>query len=376
RREARPTSINSGASAGVDFPNTNPEVYNVDVDDETDPRDCAPGSGETMAEVYVRTDASRANISPDLVFDDVWTDPAQRTPDTSFAHRYSDIEAVYEAGETNGDEDTGVLPYNRGACADEWDSYCRIVINYEDHIQPLWEVTRTVTTDDGPVNYKCIDCHGAVDPDDGSDQIPAGQLTLTNELDNQDRYASFGEVISNNDIAVVDDGDGNPVTLSGSAVDEDNNVISELVRQGDGTYCYRLADNSLVVAVTQNQTEEVRDPETGEILLDEDNNPITQDVLDDDGFPLPASYTVPEGNLGYNIRLQRGIRSRSNNFRAIFDPGFEYGGSTVCGVTRNARALDFDHSQDGVFSESELKLLWDWLGAGSAYFNNPFAVPD
>ncbi|MCG8667924.1 MAG: hypothetical protein MI867_00800, partial [Pseudomonadales bacterium] len=121
RREARPTSINSGASAGVDFPNTNPEVYNVDVDGEIDPRDCAPGSGETMAEVYVRTDASRANISPDLVFDDVWTDPAQRTPDTSFAHRYSDIEAVYEAGETNGDEDTGVLPYNRGACADEWD---------------------------------------------------------------------------------------------------------------------------------------------------------------------------------------------------------------------------------------------------------------
>ena len=67
---------------------------------------------------------------PDLVFDDEWTDSAPASPGAS-------INLVWRR------------PFNSlspmsSACASEWSSICRVVINYETHIHPLRSVDRRV----------------------------------------------------------------------------------------------------------------------------------------------------------------------------------------------------------------------------------------
>lgn len=375
RPDAQASSLNSGASSMTMFPNTSALAYEVDISvaqDGSATQTCLPLAGETMAEVYVRIDTRRAELIPDVVFQDVWTDTNQRAADESFAHRFSTIRSVYDAGVDLGDATRGALPFNRGECIDDWNAFCRTVINYETHIQPLWEVTRNVTTVDGPVTYKCVDCHSNVNPDDGTAQIPAGQLSLTGEIENN-LAASFRDLVQNN-FAFIDQGDGTSVEAQNlSAQDGDGNVIPELEKQGGGNYCYRWEDGRLINPNIVNQTEIVD-------ILDEEGEVIGQEevlVLDDDGHPVPLSYSILESSLGLNARLSRAGARFSNQFRRLFEPGFTYS-YFDCGLGQNVvmGASDFDHSATGLFSESELKLLWEWLDIGSAYYNNPFDVPD
>jgi hypothetical protein len=374
RPEAQSASINAGASSMTMFPNTNADAYDVDISvaqDGSATQPCLPLAGETMAEVYVRTNTDRAGLIPDIVFQDIWTDPAQRAPDEDFAHRYSTIQSVYDAGEDLGDTESGVLPFNRGECVDDWNAFCRTVINYETHIQPLWEVSRNVTVGGQLMTYSCTDCHSNVNPDDGSAQIPAGQLSLTGEIENN-LANSFRDLIQNN-FAIIDI-DGTGVEANNlSAQDADGNVIETLEKQPDGNYCYRWPDGRSIrpSIVIQTETEDI---------LDEEGQVIGQrevPVLDDDGDPVPLTYSIFESSLGLNARLSRGGARSSDQFRRLFQPDFSYtyfdceaGQNVVMG------ASDFDHSASGLFSESELKMLWEWLDIGSAYYNNPFDVPD
>ncbi|MCG8317595.1 MAG: hypothetical protein MI976_30625, partial [Pseudomonadales bacterium] len=364
RSDAQSASLNSGANSMTMFPNTGAAAYEVDISvagDGSALETCLPFAGETMADVFVRTNTDRANISSDIVFEDVWTDPAQRTPDDAFAYRYSQIRTVYDTGEDNGDTEIGLVPFNRGECIDDWNAFCRGIINYDDHIQPLWEVTRTVTTDDGPTNYKCIDCHH-----EGGAEAPAGQLSLVRGDD--DRAISYTD-LQNNAFAVSATGQ----ELNGvTARDMDNNVIAELEKQADGRYCYRWPDGRLINPTIVNETEEV------EVVIDEETTIIEiREVLDDDGDPIPLTFTIRESNLGLNTRISRAGASNSNRFRTLFEPDFSYS-YFDCGTQTNVSIgeIEFDHSAPGLFSEAELKMLWEWLDIGSAYYNNPFDVPD
>lgn len=158
RPGAGPASINPGASTtGLPFPNTEPALF--------------ADMGETMAEVYARINGVR-KPSVDLVFDDEWTDPAVTPKAASFAYRYLDLADTPE--QVSAPAATGCIQ------PDGWNSLCRVVINYPDHIQPIWERVRQ-TFDDEQVlvqDRTCTACHSPVNADNMA-QVPAGQLDLT-----------------------------------------------------------------------------------------------------------------------------------------------------------------------------------------------------
>lgn len=133
-----PVSVWPGATAtGVEFPGTLAAL--------------SPNYMETMAQTLTRLDPTRALPSTDPVYDDVWTNPTPvvQLPDLTYAAL------------TTPDPTTD-------ACRSGWTSLCRMVIHYETHIHPLWNVDRGADT--------CTSCHN--DDDAGAPMVPAGQLYL------------------------------------------------------------------------------------------------------------------------------------------------------------------------------------------------------
>ena len=176
RSDAFASAYAGATSTGVAFPNTVASL--------------SPDYGETMAETRTRvscqTDCAALEPSVDVVYDDVWTDPVVRTPDASFAYRYANL--------------TTPAPVNTN-CLTNWDSKCRIVINYEQHIHPLWSLPRQVVD---PMNgnvladHTCTQggCHAPVDAM-GQTAVPAAQLDLTDGLspDEADQFNAYRELL-------------------------------------------------------------------------------------------------------------------------------------------------------------------------------------
>jgi hypothetical protein len=83
-------------------------------------------NGETMASLRTRLDSSLLNLSQDMVYNDVWADTTQAgvTARASITLSYAGLTTP---APTNG------------------------IINYPDHIQPLWTKDRGANT--------CINCH-------------------------------------------------------------------------------------------------------------------------------------------------------------------------------------------------------------------------
>ena len=172
-------SANPGAASdGSPFPNTNPAIF--------------ADFGETMAEARARVSCATDNCSSldatlDIVYDDVWTDPAVATPEASFAWRYQDL--------------TTPLP-TEAACLTAWTSLCRVVINYEEHLHLLWSVPRTAISDQGILDAaglvidSCSGCHADRDAN-GADQVPAGQLDLSDGISdrNMDLFKAYVELL-------------------------------------------------------------------------------------------------------------------------------------------------------------------------------------
>jgi hypothetical protein len=160
RSDAFDSAWSGAPSSSVPFPNTSPALF--------------AQFGETMAEAKARiscaTDCALIRPSVDILFDDIWThEPtAGRAPDASIAWRYADLETPAPVSQ---------------ACQQQWTAACRIVINYEAHLQPLWELPREVFDEDGftvLADNTCIVCHARRDAMDQL-QVPAGQLELTGD---------------------------------------------------------------------------------------------------------------------------------------------------------------------------------------------------
>jgi hypothetical protein len=170
-------SINAGASTtGVPFPNTNAALF--------------ADAGETMAQTRARHSCALDNCSAllpsvDVTFEDVWTDPAVRAPDAPFSYRYGDL-------------DTG-SPTSLD-CETRWSNGCRIVINYETIIHPLWALPRLITDPNDPTivleDHTCTTCHSPRDAANAV-RVPAGQLDLSDGLSNDepDRFNSYQELL-------------------------------------------------------------------------------------------------------------------------------------------------------------------------------------
>jgi len=151
RRDAQNPSANPGApNSAVPFPNTNPALF--------------AEMGESMAQVYARINGVR-EPSVNIVYTDEWSE----TPDPM-----DDLDLDYA-------DLTSPRPASNG-CIANWSALCRVIINYEQHIQPIWETART---NDAAQSAICTDCHNRTDVADLDNNanttvmVPAGQLELT-----------------------------------------------------------------------------------------------------------------------------------------------------------------------------------------------------
>ncbi|MET0281923.1 MAG: hypothetical protein ABW278_12490 [Steroidobacteraceae bacterium] len=149
---SNPIAWTGAATSGAPFPNTLPATAANAL------------GGDTMAQARARTTCVAGTLcsqipSVNVVYDDVWTNPAVRPADASFAYTYTAATGFTTAAPV------------RTSCIASWSSTCRIVINYAQHIHPLWAVDRGAGT--------CTNCHGPTSVVNAAAQVPAGQLDLS-----------------------------------------------------------------------------------------------------------------------------------------------------------------------------------------------------
>ncbi len=289
RKDAEVATINSGIPAIGEFVNT-----------------LIPGEaiaywgnpGETMAQVRFRLATNKPQVSADIRYQDYWTDPAVRAVDESFSYEYASLETPSPANE---------------AC-NEWNFKCRILINYEQHIHPLWSFSR----DDGVEDNTCTRCHTNFDEVLLLDQVPAAQLDLSDGFSDQEpeQFKSYRELFS-------------------------RDAGEELDALG------------FLVNIQIEQTVAIVDAD-GNPVLDMDGNPTFDIILIDD----PAAQTRP-GMSGNGARashfLEKMTQTELNAGRVLLsatDPNY------------------VDHA--GFMTVDELRLISEWLDIGAQYFNDPF----
>jgi len=155
-------------------------------------------SGETMASLRTRLDATALNLSSEMTFTDIWADTTQTgvTARAPISMRYT--------GNTNAADDlTTPVPTNG-------------IINYPDHIQPLWTKSRGT----GGANT-CTNCH--TDP---------AKLDLRANIAGTGRLTSYEELLLGDPLLdaagqpVTRIEDGVPVIVRGAAL-VDNMVGSD-----------------------------------------------------------------------------------------------------------------------------------------------------
>ncbi|GGY85878.1 hypothetical protein GCM10007071_36610 [Marinobacter zhanjiangensis] len=240
--------------------------------------------GETMAETWSRHNEVR-RLSPDVAFEDQWAEASEAAP--SFALRYEDLDTPAPVS---------------ASCQSRWSAFCRSVIHYETHIHPLWSKERLLLDDDGVEvdNFTCTGCHSGTDQD-GALQIPAAHLDLSD----------------------------------GASPDEPRQF--EAYRQ---------------LLTTRFEQEEVdgvlvdRQVDTGEYVRDE----VGELILDDDGNPIPILERVPLPSV-----MSTAGALASEGFMEMFAAG---GG------------------HEDFLSDAELRLVSEWLDLGAQYYNNPFDTPE
>ena len=200
-------SVYAGAqSTGIPFPNTDPALFT----------DFAETMAETRTRISCTTDCAVLEPSVDLVYEDVWTDAATagRQPDVSFTYAYLGL----------------VSPPTTSACLAAWTSDCRIIINYEAHIHPLWSTPRTIPDPNDPLIQLDVTCTtgGCHTPVDAMAllQVPAADLDLTDgpSADEPDHFNAYHEILfpdfaqfvdngALRDIDIGPDANGNPILV-------------------------------------------------------------------------------------------------------------------------------------------------------------------
>jgi hypothetical protein len=181
--------VNQGAqTTSLPFPNTTPAIF--------------ADFGETMAEARTRISCALDNCaaltpSVDIVYEDVWTDEdaAGRPRDAGFEMRYADLETP---------------PPTLQICLESWSAACRITINYEEHIHPIWSVPRVILDEvDLTViqDNTCTSCHSPEDPN-GVLQVPAAQLDLGEGPSDQepDQFKAYRELLFGDTVQELNNG--------------------------------------------------------------------------------------------------------------------------------------------------------------------------
>lgn len=267
----------------------------------------ATQAGETMAQVWDfhrPADNPTASARPLLLtpeYRDEWH-AAGVTPDPGIVDRqYS--------------EDWTDIPPERALVVSNFDPQQpeRIVINYVDHIEPIWLRIREPRLNSNNVAIEtCVGCHNSL----ANSAVPAGQLDLTSrpsDLD-PDHAQSYRELLSQDQEQWI-------------SVD---NALTDRLR----------------ICTTPNAE--------GEEIVTTQTVPIS----------APARAGSANGSTRFFNCFEGGSCGRPDS-PPLPENCVEDGG-TVVPATRNT----IDHT--GLLSEPELHLLSEWLDIGGQYFNNPF----
>jgi len=298
-------------------------------------------TGNTMAEILTRQFPAALTPSIDLLYVDVWTDPndAALTVEAPVSVRYEDL-----------DDSTKVAsqPIVAQECLDVaadlfnpgWDPACRMVINYPDHINPIWSVSREDPAGEpGNSDHSCTNCHAKTDTL-GVPQVPAAFLDLgLTDLDDDSGDAvhleSYRELFFNDNRQEI-------------------NAMNQLSDFMITTVVPRVDENG----------DPVLDPDTC-TTVDENGDPVLDSascsqfidiVMEPDGSnPQTPSMNVDGARANYFLEKMTG---------ETLD---------VSAGDRNRVAWNLTPvvNHAGMLTDSELKLISEWLDIGAQYFNNP-----
>lgn len=275
--------------------------------------------GQTLAEVRFDSyslaipvppepPAIEPELSADLVYVDYWTDdPVVRPKDTFYMYDYASLAPTPLTPNIN----TPVPPPTNTFCA-PWEYRCRVTINYEEHIDAIFQLDRdlndvddfaplapdnvppandptntplnTTAVGDGIGDETCVSCHTT----NNGTQLPYGQLDLTPDVNN--RFSSLQQLFN--------------------------------TRQG------RFFDGMNLQIFT------VPDGMGGTI-------------------PNPAAQIAP---------IMTTAGARSSYFIEKMTSTELDAGRTISGTV--------DHS--GMLTDAELKMISEWIDLGAQFFNNPF----
>ncbi len=205
RRDTQIPSINAGALIDDEpFPNTSTNFL--------------AKTSETMAQTLARV-SGIPTPEKDLIYFDVWTDINLSTLNESIELSHNQLDTK----QPNGSD-----------CYDQWNAYCRIQINYQEHIQPLWSLERGEENDAGQIinSHRCTRCHSQSDAA-GVTQVPAAQLDLsaTASPEQAAHLVSYRELFFNDfEQALIE---GIIVDRLVEVIDADGNVVFELDDDGE-----------------------------------------------------------------------------------------------------------------------------------------------
>lgn len=313
RLDAQPPSVYAGAIATQAFPNADPQWW-------------SPNGGETMAQVFTSHNgiASRTP-SVDLIYIDDWTDPAVQPKAPSFTISYENLN-------TPAPTSTGPT-----GCTANWDEKCRITINYPDHIQPIWELSRTPVDDGtGTLIDSCVGCHTT----NTNTQVPAGQLDLTSTASDiePDHFTSYRELL-----------------------------------QTDG----ELADNNGTVGERQWECNRIDPSDPSQPLYDTDGiTPLRENRTPN--TIVPASMSIAGANFGasrffFDCMTQDNNDINDNICRSFAGATLPAAFPDECEETGGDPVPDaFAINHNGMLTPEELRLIAEWLDIGGQYYNNPF----
>lgn len=266
----------------------------------------APNSGASMAETWdfhmpmENPAAASRPLDPSPTYEDLWSGP-QTTAEAPINDRN------YAADWTDIPPELAIL--TRGFDATQ---PARSVINYVDHIQPIWQRARAPVFDSEGIEHTfCTSCHA------GSDAAPvaSGQLDLTSSPSDvdPDHYSSYRELLTNDNEQWLD--------ASGALADRQRTCI-EINEEGDAI--------TSVIAVG-----------------------------------VPATLRAGSANASTAFfRCFEGGSCGPADAPALPQNCTEEGEPVP--ATRNT----VNHV--GMLSEAELNLISEWLDIGAQYFNNPF----
>lgn len=364
RLDAQAASANPGAT-GLSFPNNA-----LTTDANGNLADIGfPTLGESMAEYYARSLGPRVP-SLNLTFTDDWSDETVIAKADSFDWNFADLLTP--------------APATVESCITTWEGFCRTIINYLDHIQPIWELERPVFVGDMMAiqTLSCVSCHSI-------DNLPidvAGnyltQLLLTSDVSAENNLfvTSYVELLRTNLILETNSDTGIVAPISGTALARDPDtgaVIYEIMEE--------VVDGLVVVSpVVDSGGNPV--PEVGPIVCDDDTDDIDRLVLVDatsDNQPVTERIQYLTGNDTYSNDPTANFNNDSLGDRIplteneICSTGAILNASSARGARSQAFFNLFEDtgSHPSYLSQAELKLLTEWIDIGAKYYNDPFAAP-